>query len=86
MFKHYKNSLPKSFNSYFSLTKKIHSHNTRNIENKLFIPRINKKSGHKSISYLGAQHWNNIPNFLKQNKTINAFSKQYKNYLINQYN
>ena len=86
MFKHYKNLLPESFNSYFSLTKTIHSHNTRNIENKLFIPRINKKSGHKSISYLGAQHWNNIPNSLKQNKTINAFSKQYKNYLINQYN
>ena len=86
MHKYTNNYLPKSFNEYFNPAINIHSHNTRNIHNKFFIPRVNKKLGQKSISFLGSQSWNNIPNSLKDIKYSNTFAKKYKNHLLETYN
>ena len=85
MYKYNNNSLPTSFNNYFSPVDNIYSHNTRNKKFKLFIPRVNKKLGQKSISFLGSKCWNKIPKKIKNLKYLNTFTKQLKNHLLEAY-
>ena len=78
MYKFFNKLLPETFSSYFTLSKNIHLHNTRNIQNKLFVPRTQKNIGQKSISFMGTQLWNTIPQQIRSNKNLNLFIKQYK--------
>ena len=77
--------LPPLFNLYFKSIKEIHSYNTRNTSNNMFIPSVNKKAGHQTISFLGSQHWNKITDSIRTNKTITLFKKQYKESILNSY-
>ena len=79
------NLLPKPFEPYFKPVNLIHSHNTRNADNRLFIPRINKKKGQKSLSFLGSQKWNYIPQKIKDSMSLKQFTKKYEEFLLENY-
>ena len=85
MFKFTNGTLPECFSQYFTPTSTIHTHNTRNVINKLFIPRMNKKQGHQTISFLGSLCWNSIPDEIKKAKYIKSFTKKYKSNLLKLY-
>ena len=79
MFKLNNNLLPKPFKPYFKSVNSIHSHNTRNVD-KLFIPRLNKKIGQKSLSFLGSKTWNNITKKIRGKKTLKILQKNMRNH------
>ena len=85
MFKLQNNLLPISFKPYFKPAKLVHPHNTRNLDNKLFIPRINKKSGQKTLSFLGSQKWNQVSQKIKNSKSLKLFTKNYEEFLLENY-
>ena len=84
-FKFDNNLLATAFNNYFTDLHSIHSHNTTNSTNRFFLNTQNNKAGYTTINYLGAKLWNNIPNKIKESKTISTFTKNYKKYLLENY-
>ena len=81
-FKFHQNVLPYSFNNYFTAISDIHRYNTRNFKNRFYIHKQLKQTGLKTLSFMGAKFWNTIPNKLKKQKSIYAFSKHLKKHLL----
>ena len=82
MHQFYKNSLPNTFSGYFLEVREIHQRNTR-VANTLnyVVKRCNKKAGERSIKYIGAKMWNNLPKEIQTaNKT--KFKTLLANYLF----
>jgi len=79
-----KRTLPGPIMKIITNNSLIHSHNTRNREN----PHINTRRTNiaaKSLRHKGPEIWYKIPNKIKLIKTINSFSKQIKNIVIDKY-
>ena len=61
-----------------------HARDTRN--RNLLVPKPRKLTKtQKSISFVGPQEWNKLPDFLKESKNINVFKKFLKNHLLSFY-
>ena len=61
--------LPLQFDNYFTLTKRVHSRNTRfSSNNQLIIPLFKTQTTQitqRSTKYIGAKLWNFIPEYLR---------------------
>ena len=74
--------LPKSFNNYFQEVGQVRSRVTRaSNRGDLFVIRCNKKVGEKSIKFIGAKYWNDLPLELKNMKYCH-FKNELKNYIF----
>jgi len=73
-----------SFKDLFQKTAQIHSHNTRYTTNQNYFIQVSTNAGKKTISHRGAILWANVD---QQFKDIShkAFSKQYRLFLLLQY-
>ena len=70
--------LPLQFDNYFTLTKRVHSRNTRfSSNNQLIIPLFETQRTQKSIKYIGAKLWNSIPEYFR-NYSFPKFKIEYK--------
>ena len=77
--------LPETFSGLFIDVTFIHSHNTRNSQNRFYRSQYLKKPGFSTLNYLGPQSWNNIPNNIKNITSFYNFKTSYKNYLLQKY-
>ena len=75
--------LPLQIDNYFTLTKRVHSRNTRFSSNNqlLFIPLFKTQRTQRSIKYIGAKLWNSILEYLK-NYYFPKFKIEYKIFLL----
>jgi hypothetical protein len=82
MHQFYNNKLPKSFAGYFLGVCESHQRNTRAANTLNYVvKKCNKKAGERSVKYLGAKVWNNLPNDIQTaNKT--KFKTLLTNYLF----
>ena len=78
-------SAPDCFHDFFSLNSSIHCHNTRqSTRGDLFLTKLNTlQYGLKSIRYLGAKLWNEIPATIRISSSKFLFKKRLKAYLLN---
>ena len=80
-----RNKQPSRFRDYFSHPSDIHTHSTRPSSTKnISLPRFSSAKTQRSIKYIGAKIWNNIPLDLKQ-LPHNKFEFSYQQLLLNQY-
>ena len=80
-----KNLLPSIFGQIFIKTSTIHQYSTRNSANKFYRISYNKTSGCNRLQNLGSKIWNEIPDELKDCKSIGTFVEKYKKLLIKKY-
>ena len=79
------NKLPCRFRHYFSHPSDRHTHSTRHASGKnISLPRFSSTKTQRSIKYIGAKIWNDIPLDLKQ-LSYNKFKFSYKQFLLSQY-
>ena len=55
---------------------------TRSSNNKLKVPFRKTKLGIKSLSYVGPNTWNNLPDNLKSPTSVNSFKHYIKKYFL----
>ena len=77
--------LPTPFSNFFIDISKIHQYNTRNSKHNFYTVKQNNKWGYNKIANLGPKVWNDIPNEIKESKSIRIFNQMYKNHLITKY-
>ena len=77
--------LPINFNYYFTCISEVSSHTTRHVSNNdIFSPRVLTSHSQRSIKYVGAKFWNNIPPEIKK-LPFYKFKEIYKNFLLHNY-
>jgi len=75
----------RSFKDLFQKKAEVHRHNTRYATNQTyFMQQVSTNAGKKTISYRGATLWANVNQQFKD-KSHNAFSNQYRSFLLLQY-
>jgi len=75
----------RSFKDLFQKKAEVHCHNTRYATNQTyFMQQVSTNAGKKTISYRGATLWANVNQQFKD-KSHNAFSNQYRSFLLLQY-
>ena len=76
---------PDCFHNFFSLNSTVHCHNTRqSTRGDLFLANINtSKYGLKSIRFLGAKLWNELPIALRTSQSKFTFKKSVKLHFLN---
>ena len=74
MYKIYKGFAPTYLRELFTPVVDTHDHNLRNCELNWKIPRPNTEYLKRSLSYDGAQLWNNLPSEIKNLQTVNSFT------------
>ena len=52
-------------------------------ETTFFLPRFNRKVGHKSLSFQGSKFWTKLPLCLKNISHFGKFQDKLKSYLLN---
>ena len=82
MYKTHKGLAPDVFYDLYHSVTELHSYNTRSAnKGNLQNPLTNLRAGDKAISVSGARIWNNIPNSMKQAKSLDVFKRELKEYL-----
>ena len=84
MFSYFANSLPNSFNDFFTMRSDIHNYHTRS-KNNLNPTRNKMVFSDKSIRTAGPILWNSLSDQFKTSNSNKHFRKQYKSYLISFY-
>ena len=69
---HNKNSLPDAFSEFLKANSEIHEHNIRR-KNNLRLSSHSSSRGHRSISTQICKYWNELPNNLKELKSLQMF-------------
>ena len=69
---HHKITLPSIFDSYYTTYSEIHNYSTRQNDD-LHVVSFNTFYGQRCLQYEGSVLWNNLPNTLKINMTVNFF-------------
>ena len=64
-FKFNKNQLPILFNNFYTKIANIHSHKTRNFQNRLYRHNQSKKTGLLTLAHIGSKLWDKIPTKIK---------------------
>ena len=78
--------LPTNFNHYFTYISAVSSHATSHSSNNdIFLPRLHSARTQRSIKFIGAKLWNDIPFEIKK-LAFNKFKESYKSLLLNNYN
>ena len=85
MYQYVHKMLPTHFSNYFTDVSNVHTHSTRNYSSKaISIPRYFTTRAQKSIKYIRAKIWNEIPQPFKQ-LPFNKSKTEYKKFLLNKY-
>ena len=85
MYQHKHKMIPDHFTDYFCNTTKNHSHYTRHSsKDTVYLARYTSSRTQKSIKYVGAKVWNDIPLDIKRSSYV-SFKKSYKKLLLNKY-
>ena len=72
---------------YFERGPATHHHNLRQVNNRLSVPLVLLSSfKRKSLHIRGLDIWNNIPESLKLSGSLNIFKKDFKSYVLREYN
>ena len=50
----------------------------------LFLPRVNLNYGQFGVKYAAVKTWNETPNEIRARKSVEAFRKKYKDYILSQ--
>ena len=76
---------PDCFHSFFSLNSTVHCYNTRqSFRGDLFLANINTSQyGLKSIRYLGATLWNELPIAIRTSPSKFSFKKSLQIHFLN---
>ena len=80
------NILPKIFSNYFLKVNEAHNHNTRFSHNNFTLPLKLSNKGLKTLEYIGAKVWSEIPSAIKNNESLNSFTRHLKDYLLKEIN
>ena len=84
MYKSQNNLLPETAGEFHSQASKIHSHQTRSAASgNVFLPRCNLSFTQKSIAFIGATLWNEIPVNIKKAESLDSFKSKLKAYYLN---
>jgi len=70
------------FNTFYTCNKQIHSHATRNANEIRVTNKISNNYGKMSLLYQSASMWNNIPDEVKQCKTLKLFRTKLKKLIL----
>ena len=81
MYSYHLNLLPLSFKNLFNFNYAIDNHKTR-ISKSLHLPLFKYNLSRTTVKFTGAKHWNEMPNKIKNSKTLNQFRRVYKDYLL----
>ena len=77
--------LPQAINTLFTQNSQVHDYDTRQKE-ELHPNNINTRSfGAKTISYQGRIFWNQLPQNIKDEKSLNVFKRKLKAHLLSTY-
>ena len=82
MYNYSNNLLPETFDHFFTNIRKTHSHDTRHANNNYCRPKKRTNNGLKTLSYLGAKTWAQIPDDLKANTSTFSCTQKYKQILL----
>ena len=74
--------LPACFNKFFQRNSEIHSRRTRQ-SNDLHLPLFRKSICKQSLKFVGVKLWNEIPDEIKQSKTLGQFKKRLRYHFLN---
>ena len=78
-FRYFNNTLPVTFDNFFKLNMKLHSHNTRS-STKIHIDHARTNYKKYSTKFKGCDIWNNLPTSIKNSKSLYVFKKNIKEY------
>ena len=84
MFRFNKRLLPSIFNTYFTINRRRHSINTRQLNN-FHIPFCRLSLTQKFIKYKCVIFWNNLDLVFKQLNSLPLFKKSFKKHLLSKY-
>ena len=84
MYKFLNNNSNNNFTNIPISHSQVHEHATRN-NNKLVMPRFNRKMSQFSIRFVGPKIYNEIPLDIKSAKSLYTFRKKLKLYLLSKY-
>ena len=78
------NSIPSCFHEFLNHNSSVHNYNTRQSHRgDIFMVQTNSSLyGLKSIRYLGAKYWNELPAEIRNSSSKTVFKKKLKTYLI----
>ncbi len=85
MYRFSNGGLPQKFDDYFNEIKVSHSYGTRVSKCNYFLPRKNSSKGLHGLNYLGPRLWSDIPENIKNKKSLSLFTSSYKNFLSETY-
>ena len=84
LFTFHKNSLPPALQDYFQTNRSVHQHGTRN-RDAVHLFGFSNTHGAKTILYLGAKFWNDLPDTFKIQHSLTSFLKSVEDYLRSKY-
>ena len=85
MFNFKSGSLPGNFSKYFIKLSSQHSYQTRAAKSGFFKPRKQTNRGQRGLRYCGPGLWSEIPDSLKDEKSVIQFGSKYKKFLLDKY-
>ena len=80
-FVHHRQKLPAAFSQYFVHNYNIHNYNTRS-QHDFHLQRLRTSKGQRIIKYKVSRLWNDLPDNLKEIKSLNLFKRDLKNILL----
>ena len=81
MYRNTKKMLPAAFDRYFSQINHCHSTRTKQ-RSKFTLPLPRTDMGKQSIKYSGVKIWSQVPSHIKAAQSLESFSSQIKDFLI----
>ena len=84
MFKYTSNLLPSIFRNFYTTNLNVHSYPTRHA-NDYHLNNPKLILAQKSIRHHGSEVWNNLPNHIKNSKSLYSFKALVKKHLLTQY-
>ena len=84
-FKFHNKLLPNQLLTVFTNLSSVHNYNTMNSNIIFFRNKQNNKAGFTTLNNLGSKLWNEIPEEIRSSKSVNIFCKNFKNYLLKDY-
>ena len=75
MYKFSNGALPVNFSNYFVRLNQTHNYNTRAADSNFYLTRKYSNKGLATLKYLGAKLWLEIPQSLKDKRSLHSFIK-----------
>ena len=84
VYKHKMGMLPSIFKDYFNLNRDFRDRTTRQ-DNNLYAIKSRTIQGSKTVQYIGARYWNNLPDNIKKTTYLSTFKKSCKRHYLFSY-